>query len=71
MHIAGVCDHPLVATIPILRVSSWENVMGSMDMCVACIDGLHTQKGHGSPERNPFRAMTALKGILSGPQGDS
>ena len=48
-----------------------ENAMGAMNICVAFIDGFYSRKGRGSPERNPFRAMTALKGIPSGPYSDS
>jgi len=40
-------------------------------ICVAFIDGTHGKKGHGSSERDPFRATAALRGILSGPQSDS
>jgi len=45
--------------------------MGPINRYVAFSDGAHGKKGYDSPERNPTRAMTALKGILSGPHGDS
>jgi len=45
--------------------------MGAINRCMAFIHGVHGKKGHGRPERNAFRAMAALKGILSGPHGDS
>ena len=70
----GICQHvghPWAATIPILRVLAWKNGMGTMNSCMAVIHGAHGRKGRGSPERNPFRDMAALKGILSWSHGDS
>jgi len=55
----------------VLMVSAWTNAMGAISTRVALIHGAHGKKGHDSPERNPCRAMAALKGILSGPHSDS
>jgi len=55
----------MAVALPILRVSAWKNAMWAINRCVAFIDGAHNNKGHDSPERNSFRAITALKGTLS------
>ena len=49
VHLAVFCGYPLAAAIPILTVSAWKNAMGSMNICVAFIDGAHGKKGHDSP----------------------
>ena len=46
----------LVAAILILRVLAWNKAMGAINRCVASMDGAHGKS----------RAVTALKGILSG-----
>jgi len=49
LHLVGVCGYPLAVAIPIFRVSAWKNAIGTMNICVAFIDGFHSKKGHGSP----------------------
>ena len=56
VHLAGLCDDALAVAIPILRVSAWKNAMGSMNISVTFMHDILGKKGHGSPERNPFRA---------------
>ena len=70
VHLAGVCGYPLAAAIPIFTVSACHGLHG-VCVCVAFIDGARGKKGRGSPERNYFGAVTALKGLLSGPRGVS
>ena len=50
-------DDPLAVAIPIVRVSTWKNTMGSMHRCLGYIDGTHGKKGHDSPEES-FRGNT-------------
>ena len=68
VHLAGWFGYPLAVATAILTASAWKNAMGAIKRCAVFDDGAHGQKGHGSPERNPFRAIAGLKEILLGPQ---
>ena len=56
MHLASSCGDALVVAVLILRLSAWKNAMGAVNRCMAFI-------------MDPIakEAMTALKGIPSGP----
>ena len=55
VHLAGLGGDTLVVAILMLRVSAWKNAMGTINRCVASIDGAHGKT-----------RATSLKGILSG-----